>query len=176
MNWRSRLTRYTRIEPLVISADIATDAGGGHAVRLLRIRDLALTKFRLIWTLSGDDCPMGLTLTWLDLLAVAGVMVVVTVITYAALFGYSWLSNRATDRSAEVQDGEGFVEELPDMHEPWETSLENVVRLIEEYGQVAGEHHKQWVIDQTARALMGQVGYRGWRLSRPGSYDEDTAP
>jgi hypothetical protein len=50
------------------------------------------------------------------------------------------------------------------------------MRLIEEYGQVAGEQHKQWVIDQTARALMGQVGYRGWRLSRPGNYDEGTAP
>ncbi|MEQ7008344.1 ATP-dependent DNA ligase [Actinopolymorpha sp. B17G11] len=46
VNWRSKPTRYTRVQPLVvveIRADIATDQGRRwrHAVRVLRVRDIA---------------------------------------------------------------------------------------------------------------------------------------
>lgn len=41
------------------------------------------------------------------------------------------------------------------------TEAESAMRFIEQYGGIGGEHHKAWVIDQVARALLGD-GYEDW--------------
>ncbi len=56
VNWRSKPTRYSQVEPLVvveIRADVATDQGRRwrHSVRMLRIRDIA-----------PDEVPLDLDL------------------------------------------------------------------------------------------------------------------
>ncbi len=55
--------------------------------------------------------------------------------------------------------------------------------VIERYGQIEGDHHSKWVIDQVARILMGDL-YPAWVIDmRDGedgpdtySYDEGIAP
>jgi hypothetical protein len=55
--------------------------------------------------------------------------------------------------------------------------------LIERYGQIDGAHHKTWVLDQVARALLGPR-YPEWVVEmKAGSdgadsygYDEGIAP
>lgn len=36
------------------------------------------------------------------------------------------------------------------------------MNVIERYGGFEGSHHKQWVIDQVVRALLGPKGYEEW--------------
>lgn len=44
-------------------------------------------------------------------------------------------------------------------HSPFKgfTAKDWVMAFITRYGQIEGDHHKAWVIDQTVRLLMGQV-------------------
>lgn len=42
-----------------------------------------------------------------------------------------------------------------------DSGVEAAIRTIEQYGGVDGDHHKSWVIDQIARALLG-TQYRAW--------------
>jgi hypothetical protein len=50
--------------------------------------------------------------------------------------------------------------------------------LIHRYGGIDGDHHKQWVLDQVVRALMGD-GYEAWATAQragdegPDTYDWD---
>lgn len=61
--------------------------------------------------------------------------------------------------------------------------LEEVMDLIERYGQIDGSHHKQWVLDQIARVIKGK-DYKKWvKLMKAGEdgpdtydYDEGCAP
>lgn len=39
--------------------------------------------------------------------------------------------------------------------------IKKAMDLIESYGQIDGAHHKDWVLDQVARVLMGD-GYDAW--------------
>lgn len=48
------------------------------------------------------------------------------------------------------------------------------VRLIERFGSFDGEHHKQWVLDQVLRALLGAKGYRAWVVDM--NADTDYSP
>lgn len=41
---------------------------------------------------------------------------------------------------------------------------QKIMRLIERYGWIDGSHHKQWVLDQIARVILGD-GYEGWAES-----------
>ena len=41
------------------------------------------------------------------------------------------------------------------------TEIQTAMRIIEDFGGIDGEHHKTWVIDQVARALLGD-GYAQW--------------
>lgn len=41
-------------------------------------------------------------------------------------------------------------------------SVSAALVVAERYGMVDGAHHKQWVIDQMIRALLGD-GYAAWR-------------
>ena len=34
------------------------------------------------------------------------------------------------------------------------TEIQTAMRIIEDFGGIDGEHHKAWVIDQVARALL----------------------
>jgi len=40
-------------------------------------------------------------------------------------------------------------------------SIQAAMAIIEQFGGIDGEHHKTWVIDQIARALLGD-GYEPW--------------
>lgn len=40
-------------------------------------------------------------------------------------------------------------------------AIREAMAIIVQYGGIEGEHHKTWVIDQVARALMGE-GYAQW--------------
>lgn len=51
------------------------------------------------------------------------------------------------------------------------------MRLIEDYGSIDGGHHKAWVIDQIARALMDER-YDKWvaQMEAYGDYDPGIPP
>lgn len=40
-----------------------------------------------------------------------------------------------------------------------------VLNLIAQYGSIDGAHHKQWVLDQVARALQTPQEYQEWAES-----------
>jgi hypothetical protein len=40
--------------------------------------------------------------------------------------------------------------------------ISEAVDLISTYGMFDGAHHKQWVLDQVVRALLGDPGYEEW--------------
>ena len=50
--------------------------------------------------------------------------------------------------------------------------IEQAMKLIEQYGHVDGEHHKQWLLDQVARVLMGSA-YEGWAEPEEGGWEWD---
>lgn len=41
-------------------------------------------------------------------------------------------------------------------------SARAALAILEEYGMIDGAHHKQWVMDQAIRRLLGK-GYAEWR-------------
>jgi hypothetical protein len=43
--------------------------------------------------------------------------------------------------------------------------IDKAVELISNYGGIDGGHHKQWVIDQTLRILMGEDVYQKWLVT-----------
>jgi hypothetical protein len=47
------------------------------------------------------------------------------------------------------------------------------LEVIERFGGIDGSHHKQWVIDQIARALLGDK-YEEWTKEMRGKYDPKT--
>jgi hypothetical protein len=47
-----------------------------------------------------------------------------------------------------------FLVHLPDSEFSDYTSIDWAIYFIEMYGQIDGEHHKAWVLDQVARILM----------------------
>ena len=47
-----------------------------------------------------------------------------------------------------------------------------VVELITQYGGIDGGHHKQWLLDQTMRTLLGN-DYQTWRNAYDNFTDED---
>ena len=49
---------------------------------------------------------------------------------------------------------------------------QNILTLIEEYGSIDGGHHKQWMIDQILRELLGD-SYEKWVTEY--NYGEDGA-
>jgi len=43
--------------------------------------------------------------------------------------------------------------------------------IIAEWGGLNGVHHKQWVLDQVLRTLLGKDGYRTWVEERESFMD-----
>lgn len=51
--------------------------------------------------------------------------------------------------------------------------IEKALEIAFRYGQIDGDHHKTWVIDQMVRALLGDIGrYAQW--IKDYEYDEET--
>jgi hypothetical protein len=51
--------------------------------------------------------------------------------------------------------------------------IEKALEIAFRYGQIDGNHHKTWVIDQMVRALLGDIGrYAQW--IKDYEYDEET--
>ena len=48
--------------------------------------------------------------------------------------------------------------------------IQQAMELIERYGQIDGDHHKAWVLDQVARVLKGD-DYEAWVIEM--MYGED---
>lgn len=44
----------------------------------------------------------------------------------------------------------------------WEDRIDAAVEVISRYGMFDGAHHKQWVLDQAVRAMLGEEGYEQW--------------
>ena len=58
--------------------------------------------------------------------------------------------------------------------------IDSAVKLISDYGGIDGSHHKQWVLDQVLKTLMGPDVYEKW-LGKynfgedgPNTYEWDT--
>jgi len=52
---------------------------------------------------------------------------------------------------------------------------DKAIELIQQYGGIDGAHHKQWVLDQVLRLLMGDISYAAWvEESEDEGYDWDT--
>lgn len=43
-----------------------------------------------------------------------------------------------------------------------EEKIKSAIKIINDYGYIDGEHHKQWVIDQVVRRLLGDFDYKIW--------------
>ena len=56
-----------------------------------------------------------------------------------------------------------------------EPAIGAAVKVIEEYGQTDGAHHKDWVLDQVVRRLLGER-YPQWRDAQGRYYNEGIAP
>lgn len=56
-----------------------------------------------------------------------------------------------------------------------EERIANAVNIASQYGPDEGSHHKDWVIDQMCRALLG-TGYNAWRSLRRPYWSEGIAP
>jgi predicted nucleic acid-binding Zn-ribbon protein len=51
-------------------------------------------------------------------------------------------------------------------------SKEAALEIIEQYGGFDGAHHKQWILDQVVRKLVGDK-YEEWVKEMCGEYDEE---
>lgn len=51
--------------------------------------------------------------------------------------------------------------------------VDAAINIINKYGMIDGAHHKQWVIDQVARKLLGGFDYKIWADK---DWDEGIAP
>ena len=43
-----------------------------------------------------------------------------------------------------------------------EERIKNALGYAWSYGQIDGDHHKMWVIDQMVRALLSEEEYKNW--------------
>ena len=56
--------------------------------------------------------------------------------------------------------------------------IDEAMEIIERFGQIDGDHHKTWVIDQVVRKLIGD-NYEEWKTAwedgedGPGTYQWD---
>lgn len=55
-----------------------------------------------------------------------------------------------------------------------EHRIADAADVIAKYGMTDGAHHKQWVLDQAVRAMLGPVGYAAWLAEQ--NSDPDYAP
>lgn len=66
----------------------------------------------------------------------------------------------------EIRDLENEIDELEDENDRLseiEDRVDKAIDLVWDYGQVDGDHHKMWVIDQMVRILFGdEEKYKEW--------------
>lgn len=65
----------------------------------------------------------------------------------------------------------GLIQKLEDTIKTRDTMIEQILDLIFQYGQIGGEHHKMWIIDQIVRILTVDK-YDDWVKNY--SYDTKT--
>ncbi len=53
----------------------------------------------------------------------------------------------------------------------YENKIERAIDSIKSYGMIDGEHHKQWLLSNTLKLLMGSNGYHTWKDLY--DYDDD---
>lgn len=63
------------------------------------------------------------------------------------------------------------IETVLSMLKEKDADIKKVLELIFQYGQIDGDHHKAWVIDQIVRILTGDK-YKEW--VKEYTYDEET--
>jgi len=64
-------------------------------------------------------------------------------------------------------EDEAFIDSLKAENERLREKIQNSVSVIDMYGTFDGQHHKQWVLDQVLRTLLGQ-DYEGFVKERAG--------
>jgi hypothetical protein len=58
---------------------------------------------------------------------------------------------------------------------PAKKRIESALAILEDASDISGDHHKQWLIDQVVRELLGNEDrYKKW--VRHNNWDEGTAP
>lgn len=67
--------------------------------------------------------------------------------------------NEATRDSGFINPGQ-LLPRLADVAQA--TGNSEALAIIEQYGMTDGAHHKQWVLDQVLRALLGPALYARW--------------
>lgn len=82
-------------------------------------------------------------------------------------------------------DGESPSPDVDDGYDMADASqVASTAKIASRFGMIPGERHKQWVIDQMLRSILGPDGYTAWR-SREDSereavgqakWDEGVAP
>lgn len=55
-------------------------------------------------------------------------------------------------------------------------NITNALIVAERYAMIDGDHHKQWVIDQMIRALLGDEMYASWREAYAAASGEGYEP
>lgn len=73
-------------------------------------------------------------------------------------------SIEAAKHNRESGEREFIIEDL----EKYQKAFDKTFLLIEEWAGIDGSHHKQWLIDQIVRSMLG-TGYDGWVKS----YNDD---
>jgi len=76
--------------------------------------------------------------------------------------------NEGLDSEDDIQ---GILKKWKDLYNKEKEKNNNILGLIFQYGQIDGEHHKTWVIDQIVRILTGN-DYDKWVQHY--EYDEAT--
>ena len=71
----------------------------------------------------------------------------------------------------ELKELSEAIETVLSMLKEKDADIEKVLELIFQYGQIDGDHHKAWVIDQIVRILTGDK-YKEW--VKEYTYDEET--
>lgn len=55
--------------------------------------------------------------------------------------------------------------------------VDAAIQIAVDYGYIDGAHHKQWVIDQMLRYLLGPAAYEGFvSIDMEGEWDTGVAP
>lgn len=54
-----------------------------------------------------------------------------------------------------------------------EKRIEAACHIIMRYGCIDGGHHKQWVLTQAVKILLGPEKYKEWELESQGEWNEE---
>jgi len=102
-----------------------------------------------------------------------------------AFAGLSVINIETGERVGIVEDPQSIAEDKRRIKEleAENAKIKVAKEIILEYGGIDGDHHKQWLLDQTLRILCGddyELVLNAWRLGEDGPFtyewDEGIAP